>query len=134
MSDDLVARLASAPEFQRGNLTMSEQQIEALQKEIRRLAAENPAQQFVLTCFFQRLGQAIPGSKITILQAFDEGSRKCPALTLAAECRTPNSNQRGVCKSGPCLSINFSPASRHAARAGRAGLAYRAGCWREAAR
>ncbi|MET4721688.1 hypothetical protein ABIF63_005794 [Bradyrhizobium japonicum] len=63
---------------------MSEQAIEALQREMRRLAAENLAQQFVLTCFFQRIGQAIPGSKITILQAFDDAANHAEQFSIAS--------------------------------------------------
>jgi hypothetical protein len=61
------------------------QTIEDLQREVTRIAAENFAQQLVLTCFFQRLGQVIPGSRITILQALDDAADHAERFSIASD-------------------------------------------------
>jgi hypothetical protein len=57
---------------------------EELKKEIERLAAENLAFQFVLTCFFQRLGATIPATRIAILQAFDDAANHAEQFSIGA--------------------------------------------------
>lgn len=53
-----------------------------LQKELRALTAENLAMQFVLTCFFQRLGEAIPVTRLSVLQAFDDAANHAENFSI----------------------------------------------------
>jgi hypothetical protein len=56
---------------------------EKLKKEIERLAAENLAFQFIMACFFQRIGRAIPATRIAILQAFDDAANNAESFSIA---------------------------------------------------
>ena len=56
--------------------------IEALQKEVTALTAENLAMQFVLMCFLQRVGEGNPSLRVPILQAFDDAANNVESFSI----------------------------------------------------
>jgi hypothetical protein len=57
-------------------------ELDKIKDEVAKLAAESLATQFVLTCFFQRVGQAIPATRIAILQAFDDAANHAERFSI----------------------------------------------------
>lgn len=60
-----------------------EKEIEALKRELTLLTAENLAMQFVQTCLLQRLGEANPALRGSILQAFDDAANHAERFSIA---------------------------------------------------
>lgn len=58
--------------------------LEQIKREMTLLAAENLAMQFVQTCILQRLGEAQPELRATILQAFDDAANHAENFSLRA--------------------------------------------------
>jgi hypothetical protein len=61
------------------------QAIEAIQKELVLLTAENLAMQFVLTCLMQRIGQGNPPLRALILQAFDDAANHAERFSIVGD-------------------------------------------------
>ena len=56
--------------------------IEAIQKELALLTAENLALQFLFTCMMQRIGENNPAMRSTILQAFDDAANHVERFSI----------------------------------------------------
>lgn len=56
--------------------------LDDVKNEIALIAAENLALQFVLTCLVQRLGEADPALKKSIVQAYDDAANHAEQFSL----------------------------------------------------
>ncbi|CEG08728.1 hypothetical protein BN961_02146 [Afipia felis] len=58
-------------------------EIESLKHQISILAAEGLAMQFLLTCIFQRVGEAQPSTRSIIMQAFDDAANHAEQFSIS---------------------------------------------------